>query len=140
MSTRRPSGNWMPATLLVGASYAIMGKLFTLPTANVLAWRRGAWVASAVVFAGHIAFEHFKRRSSARATATHAAIAVAIAAAALALAATLQDLAGGHPVRPVMLLAIVLWPVLLAIPAFVVAFAASAVLARLSSNSAHSLP
>jgi hypothetical protein len=61
----------------------------------------------------------------------HAAIAVAIGAFALALAGMLHSGWAASSIRPAWLLALVLWPAFTAIPAFLVALMAAAVLARL---------
>ncbi|MCA1603205.1 MAG: hypothetical protein LC776_16735 [Acidobacteria bacterium] len=94
-------------------------------------WRLAAWVASAVVAAAHLGYEHFLLNNSPRATALHAAIAVAFGAFTLALAANIHDLGSASGYRPRMLIALVAWPLLTAVPAFIVALAAAAVLARL---------
>jgi hypothetical protein len=64
----------------------------------------------------------------------HAAIAVAIGAFALALAGMIHSMSAGSSTRPAWLLALVLWPAFTAIPAFLVALMAAAVLARLPRN------
>jgi hypothetical protein len=91
-------------------------------------WRLSAFVISAVVFAAHVAHERFRRRSSVRPTAWHASVAVALGAFALALAANVHDLGSASGYRPRMLVALVAWPLLTAVPAFLVALAAAAVL------------
>jgi hypothetical protein len=77
-----------------------------------------------VVFAVHIAYEHFRLRNTARLTAWHASLAVAFGAFGLALVANLHDLASASGYRPRMLIALVAWPLLMAVPAFIVALAA----------------
>src|SRR4030088_1917022 len=92
-------------------------------------WRWSAFGISAVVFAAHIAYEHFRLRNTARPTAWHASAAVAFGAFALALAANIHDLGSASGYRPRMLIALVAWPLLTAVPGFLVALAAAAVLA-----------
>ena len=125
---------WLRAALLVGAVYFVVGKLFALPTDNVHAWRLAAWVVSAVAYAAHIGYEHFRVRSSTGSMALHVAVAVAIGAAALAVAAMIHSLSTAAGFRPVWLLALVLWPAFTAIPAYLGALVAGALLSRLPRN------
>ena len=92
-------------------------------------WRLSAFVISAVAFAAHIVHEHLRRktaRSTARSTAWHASLAVAFGGFALALAANIHDLGSESGYRSRMLVALVAWPLLTAVPAFVVALVAAA--------------
>jgi uncharacterized membrane protein YgdD (TMEM256/DUF423 family) len=66
-------------------------------------------------------------RSSLRTTALHAALAVGLGAFGLAVAATLHAQRTNHHFPAI---ALVIWPVATALPAFVVALAAAAVLSR----------
>ncbi len=124
---------WVPPALLVGAVYFIIGRGFTLPADHVQAWRLTAWVFSLAAYTAHIWYEHFRLRSAPRSTAFHAAVAVAIGAIGLALAGMIHSLSPGAALRPVWLLALVLWPAFTAIPAFLVALGIAAVLKRLHS-------
>lgn len=93
-------------------------------------WRLSAWVFSAAAFAMHVGYECFRLRSSSVATAVHASLAVALGAFALAIAAALHAWTGATLGRfPATALAI--WPVMTAVPAFLVALAASGVIARI---------
>lgn len=111
--------------------YFLVGRLFALPTSNVHAWRIAAWLVSGVAYAAHIGYEHLRLRNTPRLTAVHAALAVAIGALALAAAGMIHSLSIGA-MRPTWLLALVIWPAVTAIPAFLGALVAGAVLARLS--------
>jgi len=119
--------------MLVAVAYAAIGIVFAalaVDAHHVRAWRLAAWVASAVVAAAHIWYEHYRLGSSPRPTALHAAGAVALGAFGLALAANVHWLvAGTHGQRP-PLLALPVWPVVTALPAFLAALAIAAVLAR----------
>ena len=126
--------SWIRAALLIGVVYFLIGRGFALPADQLGVWRLAAWVASAAVAAAHIGYEHFRLNNSPRATALHAAIAVAFGAFALALAANIHDLGSASGYRPRMLIALVAWPLLTAVPAFLVAFAVAAVLARLQTK------
>jgi hypothetical protein len=122
---------WLPAALLVGAVYLLVGRLFAAPTTHVHAWRLAAWAVSAGAFAAHILYEHFRLRSSTRATALHAAVAVAIGAFGLAVVGMIHSMSTASGIRPAWRLALVVWPAVTAVPAFLVALVAAAVLTRL---------
>ena len=126
-----PSHAWVRATLLLGVGYLLIGRVFALSTEHVRAWRLAAWVISGIAFAAHIGYEHFRLRDTPRVTAVHVALAVAIGAAGLAIAGLVHSLSTAAGLRPVWFLAIVLLPAVTAIPAFLVALAATTMLARL---------
>lgn len=93
-------------------------------------WRFGAYVVSAIAFAIHVRHEYVTGRSAPTTAALHAATGVALGAFFLAAAALVhaQIVGGPNPVGHVI--ALVAWPAITAIPAFIVALAATAVLAR----------
>ena len=126
---------WVRALLLAGVAYAAIGIVFAalaVDANHVRVWRLAAWVASAVVAAAHIWYEQYRLGSSPRPTALHAAGAVGVGAFGLAVAANVHWLlAGTHGQRP-PLLALPVWPVITALPAFLAALAVAAVLARFS--------
>jgi len=130
-ATRRRA--WIRAALLVGLAYFLIGRVFAAPATNQHLWRLAAWVLSGAVYAAQIWYEHFRLRSPPRSTALHAALAVAIGAFLLALAGMIRSLST-ESLRPAWLLALVIWPAVTAAPAFLVAFVAAAVLARLTRN------
>jgi len=119
--------------MLVAVAYAAIGIVFArlaVDANHVRVWRLAAWLASAVVAAAHIWYEQYRLGSAPRPTALHAAGAVALGAFGLALAANVHWLfAGTHGQRP-PLLALPVWPVVTALPAFLAALAIAAVLAR----------
>ena len=127
------SRSWVRALMLVAVAYAAIGIVFArlaVDANHVGVWRLAAWLASAVVAAAHIWYEQYRLGSSPRPTALHAAGAVALGAFGLALAANVHWLvAGTHGQRP-PLLALPVWPVVTAVPAFLAALAVAAVLAR----------
>src|SRR5438128_2403749 len=127
MSVHRQQ-SWFITPILVGVAYSIIGVVFALPSNQGRAWRLAAWVASAVVYAAHIAYEQLRLSNSARVTALHTALAVAVGACGLAIAANIHEVWVGPSYRPSLALALVAWPVLTAIPAFVVALVAAAAL------------
>jgi hypothetical protein len=123
---------WLSTGILVGVLYLTVG-IASIALAGAAAsnqmrsfWRLSAFVISAVVFAAHIVYEHFRLRNTARPTAWHASAAVAFGAFALALVANIHDLRSASGYRPRMLIALVAWPLLTAVPAFIVALVVAA--------------
>ena len=121
---------WVWAALVAGVAYILIGRLFPQPAAHLQAWRLGAWVASAIVFAVHICYERFMVRGPPPSIAIHTATAVAIGALGLAIAGMSHSIATGGEFRPTWIVALVAWPAITAIPAFFVALVASRLLAR----------
>jgi hypothetical protein len=125
---------WLRAVILVGVVYLVTGLTFAALAAasNQMrgTWRLAAWVMSAAAFAAHIGYEQVRLRSSPGTTALHASLAVALGAFGLAVAANVHAQTAAIPQRSIVL-ALVLWPVLTALPAFVVALALAAGLARM---------
>jgi len=129
---------WLRAVILLGVVYLVAGitsaTLAGRAASNQMrvTWRLAAWAISAAAFAAHIGYEHVRLRSSPGTTALHASLAVALGAFALAVAAVVHAVhsqtASSHQHR--LALALIVWPVLTALPAFVVALAAAAGLAR----------
>jgi hypothetical protein len=78
------------------------------------------------VFAAHIAHEHFRIHNPPRQTALRTSGAVALGTFVLAIAANLHDLGSPTGYRPRMLIALVAWPLLTAVPAFLVALVVTA--------------
>lgn len=126
---------WVRAVLLCGVAYLLIGRLFSLPANHVQIWRVAAWMVSGVVYATHIGYEHFRLRNSPRSAAVHVAMAVAIGGFAIAVAGMIHSLSATSSIRPTWLLALVLFPAVTAIPAFLGALVAGALL-RLRSRSA----
>jgi hypothetical protein len=132
---------WVGVALGAAALYPLIGVLFALPTSQpaaptvVLAWRLAAWLASAGVFMLHLWFELRRRGTSTLPAAIHVAFAVAVGAFLLAVwilvrahwihSATQSRLAP---------LALVLFPLVTGLPAFLGALAAGAVYTRLRSH------
>jgi hypothetical protein len=131
-----PERYWIRVAFLIGALYLAAGVVFGLLAGAAgspqmrSAWRLMAWLVSAVAFAMHIRYEYVRLRNRSVRLARHVATAVAIGAFGLALAANLHALTVGSTHRLALGLSLVLWPVMTAIPAFLVALAASAILLR----------
>jgi hypothetical protein len=116
---------------LVGVFYTAVGLAFawfggSSEHSTVVLWRRLAWIVSAVGFVAHIAYEHHLRGGSARMTAVQASMAAAIGAFGLAAAANLHGLTVGSANQRALRIALLAWPVVVAVPAFIVAMIASA--------------
>jgi hypothetical protein len=117
----------------VGALYLaialVTARLADMATSNGPEfWRRSAFVLSGLVLVAHVAYEHFSHCRAARSSAWQAALAVALGAFGLALVANVHDLGSPAGYRPRMLVALVAWPLLTAVPAFIVAVLLAAVL------------
>ena len=123
--------------ILVAVAYVVIGIVFGVLANSgdgnhVRLWRLAAWVASAAVAAAHIGYDYYRVGSSPRPTALHAAGAVALGAFGLALAANIHWLFAETRGQRSPLLALPVWPVMTAIPAFLAALAVAAVLGRFS--------
>ena len=123
------------AALIVGAIYCVSGIVFAelddgTMLAHVRYWRLVAWATSAIAFALHICYDHFRLRQPARATALHASLAVALGASALAISALVRALGSGTGNPRLLAIAIVVWPVIATVPAFLVALTTATVLSR----------
>jgi hypothetical protein len=123
---------WVRAVILLGVVYFVVGiasaafASWSASNQMRVTWRLAAWVISAVAFAAHVGYERLRLRNSALTTALHASMAVAVGAFALAVAANVhgQRVAASH--QRLLAFALVAWPVLTAVPAFVVALVAAA--------------
>lgn len=110
------------AVLLAGLLYLVIGLgTAALARQGGAAWRIAAWLLSAIVFATHIGYELSRLRSSPTTTAFHAALGVALGALGLAAAATIRAVTTGN-YRSAFLLALVAWPLMTGIAAFVAAW------------------
>ena len=131
-ATRRQS--WLRAALLVGTVYALVGIVFALPASHVRAWRLAAWVVSGVAYAIHVGYERFRLRNSSLTAALHVALAAALGALGLAVGAIIHSLSATttNQHQRLLLVALVAWPVITGVPAFLIGLGASGLLARLS--------
>ena len=125
------SRRWLGTVLLVGAVYCLAGLAFGALAARAgslqvrVMWRLAAWLVSAGAFGAHIWHEHRRLQSSPQITAFHASLAVALGAFGLAVGASIHALTASSPQHfPVLMLLV--WPLMTAVPAFVVALAATA--------------
>src|SRR5689334_20339278 len=96
-TARMSNQRWLHA-LFFGLAYFVVGMVSSALSGAAASqqastfWRLAAWVASAVIYATHIAYEHFRLHNSPRAIALHVATAVAIGAFGLAVMATVHAL------------------------------------------------
>ena len=120
--------------VLVGALYAMVGIVFAWPTGHARAWRLAAWIVSIAAYAGHVGYERLRLRSSAFTGALRVALAVALGAFGLAVGAIAHSMAVGTTSehRRLLLIALAVWPVMTALPAFLVAWIAGKLLVRSS--------
>jgi len=138
-SNRQP---WILWALLVGVVYAIVGIVFgalakpSLSHQAVVMWRLAAWLVSAAAFAAHLGYEHFRLRNPPLRAALHVAMAVALGAFLLAVWVNVHAhwVAASHQ-SPRAPWALVVFPVVTGVPAFVVALVVVAVLARMRRRS-----
>lgn len=125
----RPRWLWVAASL--GVLYCCVGVVFALPHANVRLWRFAAWVVCLAGFAAQIRYEYFRCRSSPLRAAWHAGLAVALGGFLLAAAANIHASAAvAGQQREFLRLALIVWPVITAVPAFVAALVISLAFAR----------
>jgi len=126
------SHSWIRTALLAGLAYLVIGRAFALPADHVQVWRLAAWLASGAVFMAHLGHERIQLNHPVRAAASHAALAVALGGLGLAVAGMVHSLTAGAPLRVAWLLALVAWPAITAIPAFLAGLVAATVMARLA--------
>ena len=124
---------WLRIVIPFAVVYLVVGALFPNPPASdptLFIWRLASWLICGLAFAVHIGLELFRLRNSPFNTGLHAAASVALGAFALAGAANIHALTAGTGNQRLLTLALVIWPIITGLPAFVVAWAAAAVLAR----------
>ncbi|HEY6120415.1 MAG TPA: hypothetical protein VIV66_10670 [Pyrinomonadaceae bacterium] len=125
---------WLRTVILVGVLYFVVGIAFgtfagwTASNQMRFTWRLLAFIVSGVAFAIHIGFEHKHFGNSAFITALRVCLAVAVGAFALAVAANVHGQRVGSTHQRLLVFALVAWPVMTAVPAFVVALVAASLL------------
>jgi hypothetical protein len=123
---------WVRATVLLGLLYALVGITFAAPDTHVRFWRFAAWAVCGVAYIGHVAYEHFRLRQTPRLAAVHIAAGAALGAWGLAIGANINSLLteSSAQVQRLLLIALVVWPLIVAIPAFLVSLGITTILAR----------
>ena len=124
---------WLRRALLYALIYLVVGIVFAefaghSAALGVRLWRLAAWVVSAIVFGTHIQYERVTAGRSVFDAGLHVSIAAALGAFGLALAAVLHRHAAGLPRSGLLGLALVLWPFMTFVPAFLVGLAAAAMM------------
>jgi hypothetical protein len=129
------------AVVLLGGVYLIAGIVSGALAGQaashqaVIAWRWAAWLVSAIAFGAHIVYEQVRLRTSPKITALHVSSAAALGAFGLAIAANVH----AQTVSPqrhslILVLSLAIWPVMTALPAFVVALVSAILFARVRRN------
>jgi hypothetical protein len=120
------------AVILTGIAYALVGVVFALPTTHLRTWRFSAWGVSAAIYAAHVAHEHFKLKQTPRSGSLHVGLAAGLGAFGLAVSANIHALivTSSHQQHMLLLIALVAWPVVVFVPAYLVARVAFNVVAR----------
>ena len=116
---------WLLTVIVFGVVYLVVGVAFPNPSAAnkmQFVWRLGAWLICAVAFAIHIRLEHFRFRNSPLRTALHVASSVAVGGFGVAAAANIHALRVGTGNQCLLGVALVIWPVITGVPAFIVAY------------------
>jgi hypothetical protein len=131
---------WAWLVILLGIVYLVDGVVFSALTQSAASnWvrplRLASWLIAALAFAGHVGHERFRLRSTPLTTALHVSMAAALGAFGLAGAALVHALSAPAGHAPRLALALVAWPVLTGVPAFVVALGIATLLARLRPGS-----
>ena len=122
--------------VLWGLAYAVIGLVTAAlsrgaPSGEMKQiWRLAAWALSLGVFAASFGDERSRSGGAPATTALRAALPVALGGFLLAAVATVHSMNVGAGRLVAHLIALLAWPVLLFVPAFLVAWAAAAVLAR----------
>ena len=126
---------WIRVIVILGIAYAFVGIVFAMPASHAKVWRVAAWVVSAIAYAAHICYERFRFRNRPRSAALHVALGVALGSFGMAVGANIHLLSVGstNEQRRLLLLALGLWPIITALPAFLVALVASWVLALVTA-------
>jgi len=132
------------AVLFLGVLYCVVGILFGVlagqaaSTEMRIAWRRAAWVVSAIAFGAHLVYDQVRLHGLPRITALRVSSAAALGAFGLAVAANIHAQSVAPDQRPAnLLLSLALWPVMTWVPAFVVALVSAMLLDRARRGSTH---
>ncbi len=134
--------HWLAVAVLVGVVYGAVGVGFAFADkvsgpAPIRVWRLAAWLVSAAVFCVHFAHELRLSGNSPLRVAGHVASGAGVGAFLLAAWVNAHGYwATPQQHGPLVLLALVAFPLMTGLAAFVVALAAAAALRRLRSGSA----
>ena len=134
-SKESPVQRWLPAALLAAVIYTAVGIGFAFldsfaGPARVRFWRLAAWVVSAIVFGVHLVYEQRSNPSPLR-TASHVSIGAALGAFLLAVWIRAHGRLVDAPQSSLAPLALILFPLLAGLPAFVIALVAAGLAGKL---------
>jgi hypothetical protein len=134
-SPTRPAA--VRAVLLLGILYCAVGILFGILAGQAasnemrIVWRRAAWLVSAIAFGGHIVYDQVRLHGVPRVTALRVSLAAALGAFGLAVAANIHAQSVAADQRsPILVPSLAIWPVMTAVPAFVVGLVSATLLRR----------
>ena len=120
--------------ILFGIGYAILGIWFpnpSNPSQTQQMWRLAAWGVGAIIFGIQIWYEYFRVHNLPRIIALHVGIAAALGAFGLAVAANMHSMHSATANHPLLVLSLILWPIFIGVPAFLVAIIIAMILARI---------
>ena len=120
---------WLRAVALTGAIYCAIGIGFSAfaawSSSRRVAWNVASFVVSLLVFALHIGYEHFGIGNRPVVVAWHTSLAVALGSFLLAVSANINSLRVANAPHGLLAMALVVWPLMVGFPAFVVALLAA---------------
>jgi hypothetical protein len=121
---------WLRAVLLTGAIYCTIGITFSAFAARsshrmAVAWNVASFAVSLVVFAIHIGYEHFSLGNRPLIVGLHTAFAVGLGGFLLAVSANIHSIGVATSNHRLLAIALVVWPLMTGIPAFLVALIAA---------------
>jgi hypothetical protein len=125
---------WLRTVIIIGAIYSLDGIVFGIfagwskSHTMVFIWRLAAWLTCALLFAGHIWYEHYRFNNSSLKTALHTSSAAAVGAFGLSVAANINALFVSSTNQILLAFSLLIWPVLTLVPAFITAFVVTSVL------------
>jgi hypothetical protein len=127
--------------LFVGSMYLVAGIVFggfagrAASAQTRVAWRWAAWIVSGTLFGAHILYEQVRLSTSPKFAALHASAAAAVGAFGLAVAANVHAyFVSAHEHALMLALSLAIWPLMTALPAFVVALVAALLFARVQRS------
>jgi hypothetical protein len=128
---------WIRAAAIAAVVYPTVGVSFSIPPGMssshgvAVAWRLAAWLVAAVTFTAHLAYEHVRLRNPPLRAAIHSSAAVALGAFLLAIWVNVR-LHWAPQQSPLAPLALILFPALAGVPAFLVGLTTLAAIRRLA--------
>ena len=129
----RAKSRW--AMVIAGVVYGFIGIAFAIPSSHAHAWRLAAWAVSGVIYICHIAYEEYSVGATPLRAAAHVAIGAAIGGFLIAAGALVHAAIFSATV-PLWRFGVALFafPIIIFVPALLVAIVLSFVLSRLSSK------